>query len=261
MAEDALPGAGAQFAKVAVAMPLPHLDRLFDYRIPEALDAEAQPGVRVRVRFSGRLVDGFLIERVATTDAPGKLAALSKVVSPEPVLLPEQVRLIRAVADHYGGVFADVVRLAVPPRHATTEKAEQRPWPAPARTDLPPHGLADYPHGADFLARLGEGASPRAFWQVAPAGPTDDDGLGDWAGGLRQAAAATLASGRGVIAVVPDARDLERLRARFAEWFGPGRWRSCTPTSGRLRVTATIWPSPGVRPGCCSAPARRCSPR
>lgn len=28
-----------------------HLDQYFDYAVPEELDAEAQPGVRVRVRF------------------------------------------------------------------------------------------------------------------------------------------------------------------------------------------------------------------
>ncbi|HNL52037.1 MAG TPA: hypothetical protein PKL68_08810, partial [Actinomycetota bacterium] len=46
----------ADVAKVAVESPLPHLDRLFDFSIPEALDADALPGCRVRVRFHGRLV-------------------------------------------------------------------------------------------------------------------------------------------------------------------------------------------------------------
>ncbi|MGI9196547.1 MAG: hypothetical protein ACR2KE_03705, partial [Candidatus Nanopelagicales bacterium] len=30
-------------------VPLPHLDRVFDYSVPPAMAAEAQPGVRVRV--------------------------------------------------------------------------------------------------------------------------------------------------------------------------------------------------------------------
>ena len=38
-------------ARVLVDKGLVHLDRLFDYAVPAAMDEEAQPGVRVRVRF------------------------------------------------------------------------------------------------------------------------------------------------------------------------------------------------------------------
>ena len=84
-------------------------------------------GARVRVRFSGRLRDGFVLERRATSDHAGQLSPLHKVVSAEPVLTTEIAGLIRTVADHYAGSFADVLRLAVPPRHAATEQAEPRP--------------------------------------------------------------------------------------------------------------------------------------
>src|SRR5665811_65467 len=98
------------------------LDRLFDYAVPEALDHAAVPGSRVRVRFSGRLVDGYVVERVAESEL-ARLAPLSKSLSDEVVLPVETIELVRAVADHYAGTFSDVVRLAVPPRHAATEKA------------------------------------------------------------------------------------------------------------------------------------------
>ncbi|MEU1688016.1 primosomal protein N' [Micromonospora sp. NPDC005707] len=102
-------------------VPLPHLDRPFDYLVPDTLDADARPGVRVKVRFAGQLVDGWLLERVAESAHP-KLAYLEKVVSPVPVLAPEVAALARAVADRYAGSLADVLRLAVPPRHARVEK-------------------------------------------------------------------------------------------------------------------------------------------
>lgn len=38
-------------ARVLVNKGVLHLDQYFDYAVPEELDAEAQPGVRVRVRF------------------------------------------------------------------------------------------------------------------------------------------------------------------------------------------------------------------
>ena len=109
-------------AKVAVDLPLANLDRPFDYTVPPELDAAAQPGVRVKVRFAGQLRDGFVLERAE----PGErtdLALLQRVVSAEPVLTGEVADLVRAVADHYAGSFADVVRTAVPPRHAATSSA------------------------------------------------------------------------------------------------------------------------------------------
>ena len=72
-------------ARVAVDVELVHLDRLFDYLVPAELAEQAQPGVRVRVRFAGRLVDGYVVERAAGSEHTGALAFLAKVVSAEPV--------------------------------------------------------------------------------------------------------------------------------------------------------------------------------
>ncbi|MGB2766369.1 MAG: hypothetical protein WBC14_04700, partial [Propionicimonas sp.] len=55
-------------ARVAVDVPLAHLDRPFDYRVPEALVDQAVVGARVRVRFAGRLRDGFILELAETSD-------------------------------------------------------------------------------------------------------------------------------------------------------------------------------------------------
>ncbi|MBR7674597.1 primosome assembly protein PriA, partial [Streptomyces daliensis] len=108
-------------ARVLVDKGLVHLDRYFDYAVPAALDAEAQPGVRVRVRFGagekegrregGRLINGFIVERCEESDFPGALAPIAQVLSPEPVLSPELLRLCRAVADRYAGSLADVLQL------------------------------------------------------------------------------------------------------------------------------------------------------
>ncbi len=88
-------------ARVLVDKGVLHLDRYFDYAVPEELDEQAQPGVRVRVRFGagahqvregrregGGLRDGFIVERLAESDYQGPLAALAQVISPERVLDP-----------------------------------------------------------------------------------------------------------------------------------------------------------------------------
>ncbi|WP_311776129.1 primosomal protein N' [Paractinoplanes abujensis] len=119
-------------------VPLAHLDRPFDYLVAAADDEAAQPGVRVRVRFAGQLVSGFLLERAESSPHGGKLAYLDRVVSPERVLDPEIARAARAVADRYAGNLYDVLRLAVPPRHA---RVEAQPSKAPKNNDHP--SLAD----------------------------------------------------------------------------------------------------------------------
>ncbi|HKN96289.1 MAG TPA: primosome assembly protein PriA, partial [Pseudonocardiaceae bacterium] len=121
---ERVPAASRSVARVCVDVPLAHLDRPFDYRVPEQLAADAVPGCRVRVRFAGQLVDGYLLARADESDHKGALAFLEKVVSPEPVLSPDSIAFARAVADRYAGTLVDVLRLAVPPRHA---KVEQEP--------------------------------------------------------------------------------------------------------------------------------------
>ena len=117
------PAAHLPVARVLVDVPLAHLDRPFDYLVPERLAESAVPGCRVRVRFAGQLVSGYLLDRLAVSEHQGRLAALERVVSPEPVLTPEIAALAREVADRYAGTMADVLRLAIPPRHARAEAA------------------------------------------------------------------------------------------------------------------------------------------
>lgn len=202
-------------AAVMLDVNLPHLDHEFEYEVPEELAADAVAGARVRVRFAGRLVDGYIAARRAEPQHAGTLAPLHKVVSSEPVLPPETVRVLRAVADHYGGTVADLLRFAVPPRHAATEKAERAHPPEPT-LDIGPNALTQYPAGVSFLAALGGGLSPRAAWQVAAV----DAPLGDAFGAMVAAAQETLRSGRSAILLVGHRRDLDRLAAEVTARCG-----------------------------------------
>ena len=197
-------------------MPLPHLDRLFDYLVPEQFADRAVPGCRVRVRFAGRLTGGYLVERAPASEHKGRLAFIERVLSPEPVLTGEIAGLARAVADRYGGTLADVLRLAIPPRHAAVESAPQDPAAAEDSTGSMNQNRgpwARYPTGQAFIAALADGRSPRAIWSALP-GPF-------WPDEIAAAVAAAVASGRGALVVVPDARDLELLDSALTARLGP----------------------------------------
>ncbi|QDQ99202.1 primosomal protein N' [Tomitella fengzijianii] len=223
-----------------------HLDRTFDYRVPEALDDEARPGVRVRVRFSGRLIDGYVLERVADTEHQGRLGAIERVVSPLPVLTGELAALCEAVAQRYAGTRADVLRLAVPPRHARAESA--------ALESLAKRAAARDGHTAGAEVGSGNGLESRKATDasgVSGDGVSGDEAAGDgapaddawdqyvhgaafvdaarggrapravwqampgedWAQRIAEAAHATFAGGRSAVIVVADRRDLDRVAA------------------------------------------------
>ena len=281
------PAADRPVTRIAVDLPLAHLDRPFDYLVPERLAAVAQPGVRVRVRFAGQLTDGYVLDRVERSEHQGRLSYLERVVSAEQVLTPEIAGLARAVADRYAGTLADVLRLAIPQRHAATEtakaggaaKAETKATaaetargtetPEPVETaaatetaatttettettepagrlpgvggagpadGLPPRPdpgpWARYPAGPAFLDAVAAGRPARAAWTALP-GPT-------WPEEIARAAVTAASVGRGVVIVVPDARDLARVDEALCRSLD-------RPRRGYVTLTADLGPAERYR--------------
>jgi primosomal protein N' (replication factor Y) (superfamily II helicase) len=236
-----LTGPARPVAAVVVVTPLAHLDRVFEYSVPEELEADAVPGARVRVRFAGRDLEGFIVERREQAEHGGRLQPLRRVVSSESVLTPELLALCRAVADRYAGTLSDVLRLAVPKRHATAERALPAEPPEPPRPSDPeppePGPWAAYPAGPAWLRRVAAGQGPAAAWTALPTRAAPDD----WPRAFAVAAAAALAGGRGAVLVVPDHRDVERLDRAVTEVLGPGRHVRLTADQGpQARYTAWL---------------------
>ena len=236
------PATDKPVARIAVDMPQAHLDRPFDYLVPEKLADQARPGVRVRVRFAGMLIDGFLIERVADSDHQGTLRYLERVLSTEQVLTEEMLSLARAVADRYGGTLPDVLRLAIPPRHAATEAepASEVDGRDPAhRLPRPDPGpWTRYPAGPSFLDAVAAGRPARAAWTTLP-GPA-------WPDEIARAAVTAASAGRGAVIVVPDARDLARVDEALAALVPPANPLK-PATAAYVTLTAELGPAERYR--------------
>ena len=206
-------------ARVLVDVPLAHLDRPFDYAVPATMAESAVPGARVKVRFAGQDVDGFVLARAPESEHPGRLQPLRRVVSAEPVLSAEVADLVGRVAARYAGTRSDVLRLAVPARHAATERQPSPSAPGAAEAIAGPGPQAgrwsQYPDGPEFLEALAGGGRPRGVWTVAPG----DDGLEL----LTEALAAVAQAGRGAVVCVPDRRDLQRLDRSLTARLGAGQ--------------------------------------
>lgn len=246
--------AAGRVARVVIDSPLPQLDHLFDYSIPEELAEQAVPGVRVRVplRSAGRVADGYLVEVGDPDDGfDGALSPLEAVVSPARVLTPGVWRLSRRLADRSAGTASDILRLAVPGRMVRVEKAwlaagggdratteasgdfssvsrSSGEVSAPSRAS----GAVSSPSaaGREVSSRFGvrgygervledavsrnERIALRAIPRLVPL--PDGTWVGEWAVTLAALAADCWRGGRTAIVAVPDHRDLEQLAAALA---------------------------------------------
>ncbi len=190
----------APVAHIIIDSPLPHLDRVFDYAVPEKFAETAQPGVRVRVRFAGKLTDGWLISRSDESEHPGTLAALTNVISPEVALIPEVLELAKSVVARQAGTLSDVLRSAIPNRHATAEANE---FPSsPTVSDIEPIAWSDYTGGAALIKRTIAGEAPRAIVTT---------GCDDPAVLLAQYSVTVSANDGKIIVVVPDRAAIDRV--------------------------------------------------
>jgi primosomal protein N' (replication factor Y) (superfamily II helicase) len=208
-------------ARVWVEVEPLHLDRPFDYLLPDpagddALEHEVVVGSRVEVVFSGRRRRGLVVELTDTTDVPeGRLRPVRRVLGPHAWATPDEIAVLRWAADRWGAPAADVVRHALPSRTVDVERrAEAAGWFPPGRARRPSSDPAPDPErvaaawaaygdsGTDLLAACAGGpdAPPAGtdgwFWRPSP----DED----VAARLAELAQATLAGGRDVLLVVPD---------------------------------------------------------
>lgn len=245
-------------ARVLLESHVPHLDRLFDYGVPRDLAEEAQPGTRVRVRFGGQRLQGWLIERTADTEVPrDRLQPLIRVQSGLAVLTPGTLAVARLVAARSAGVVADVLRAAVPPRVASVEKqalkaraAEDKDAGKDAVKDPSEDAAQDLTGDPEKAP-----AEPLPSGQPGPATPAPVDtrawerydngpeAIGALAAGepvravlqalpshaehdrldlVAVAVAVTHASGRGAVVVVPDGKMLDRLQERVERLLPDG---------------------------------------
>ena len=152
-------------AKVHVDSGVYHLDKPYDYSIPDSFFNQISVGVRVQVPFNGREVEG-LVAQVVEVDSIAGLKPISKVLSAVSIASEESLKLIEAVSTAWAAHPFDVIRSAIPPRVASVDREEwvvQPKGSASRRSDkqylqLPPY-VNPYRALADFIAKLSEDKS------------------------------------------------------------------------------------------------------
>ncbi|MFT5221879.1 MAG: primosomal protein N' (replication factor Y) [Glaciecola sp.] len=202
-----------QIARLAVEVEPFHLDRPFDYLIPEQWHGMVQPGVRVQVGFSGRSRRALVLEVTDHSDVdPSRLRSISKLLGDHRWVTPDELEVLRWAAQRFQGPLSDVIRHALPGRTIAVERAGvAKGWLGADAADwaVPTTGAGPTPTGLPISAPWESyGAAGQALWEAIDAAsgsfywrPKPGEVAGDR---LAELASLARAAGRGVLLLVPD---------------------------------------------------------
>jgi primosomal protein N' (replication factor Y) len=204
---------------MGVAVPVP-LRRTFTYRVPRARGDAIALGARVRVPFGRRSVKGTVVEWPAQApDAGVEVKDFDEALPTSPSLDAHLLELTRFVSDYYLCSWGEAIEAALPPDPPARKRAQQPPPEAKAVPAVPPtQGPPPTPAQAQALATLLPAVAARAFapfllWGATGSGKTEV---------YLRAAEAALASGRGVLYLVPEIGLTPLLVSRIESRF-PGQ--------------------------------------
>ncbi|MDH6422589.1 primosomal protein N' (replication factor Y) [Aurantimicrobium minutum] len=197
------------YVSVLLDTPLPQLDHVFEYRIPESLSGQIEVGSKVSVPLRGgtRFSDAYV---TAITDKPefsGDLLSVEKVISGISLLQPQTLELARKVADRQAGSAIDVLRLAIPARYVRAEKSFLSSE-IPVKVEISSQAVkpAEF---SDFTVQEGQKYALKVPPRLAEtqAGKT----IPNWSQLFVGMAHEQLIKGKSTIIAVPDFRDIELL--------------------------------------------------
>lgn len=104
-----------QIAKIAVSAATYHIDKPYDYLIPEDLTDEIKAGIRVIVPFSraNRPCEGIVLA-VVRADGATKLKSISSVLDKAPLLSPELIKLAIWMRERFFCTAYEAVKAMLP---------------------------------------------------------------------------------------------------------------------------------------------------
>ncbi|HEV3010761.1 MAG TPA: DEAD/DEAH box helicase, partial [Burkholderiales bacterium] len=203
-----------EFSCIRVALDVP-LPKLFEYSLPEEIDARV--GDRVAVRFGAQQKIGVVIEeRAAPEIAAERIKPISAVRDDAPRLPADWIALMRFLSAYYQRPLGETVIGALPPRLRSTKplprKVTQHQPAAPGARFVAGHVLL--PGQQQVVERVGAGFNAFLLHGVTGSGKTEV---------YLHLVAKTLERGMQALILVPEISLTPQLEARFREAFPDAR--------------------------------------
>jgi primosomal protein N' (replication factor Y) len=197
-----------------VALEVP-LQRLFEYSLPDGVDARI--GDRVAVRFGAQKKIGVVLEeRVAPMLAAARIKPITSLRDDAPRLPADWIALMRFLSGYYQRPFGETVISALPPRLRSIKPLPrkvlaQEPQPAGARF-VAKHELTEAQ--ASVVQRVVGGFNAFLLHGVTGSGKTEV---------YLHLVAKALERGMQALVLVPEISLTPQLEARFREAFPEAR--------------------------------------
>lgn len=101
------------YAEIIVDVPARRVDRTFTYAVPGDLQPVIREGMRVKVPFGPRRVEGFVVGLVQSTDVEG-VKEITEVIDREPVVTSDLLQLARWMSEYYMCTYVDALHSILP---------------------------------------------------------------------------------------------------------------------------------------------------
>ncbi len=102
-----------QYAEIIIDMVSNAVDRPFHYRVPQEMQKQLKPGMRVEVPLGNRRCQGYVLRLLEET-AIEALKDISSIVDPKPLLTSEQLALSRWLSLHFHCRLIDALHAMIP---------------------------------------------------------------------------------------------------------------------------------------------------
>ena len=84
-----------------VDTPVPHLDQLYTYSVPESLEQQIDFGIFVGIEFNGHPTTGVVIAKREKSASDTKLSPIRQIISSQTMLTTWQWQFISSVAEYF----------------------------------------------------------------------------------------------------------------------------------------------------------------
>ena len=215
-------------AEVAFNLPL---EKNFHYLIPPALDAQAQPGVRVIAPFGPRQLMGVILQRVGHSPIK-ELKSIRRVIDPRPVIGDERWELAQWLSRTYCCSLGEALAAMVPSALRLRSEAVSSIAQPQAPPAAPPVLTAHQQRAFETIAAA---LSARKHSVILVHGITGSGKTELYLRAIERA----LGQERGVVYLIPEIALTPQAIARFQERFGDqvAVWHSRLAA----RVRAVTW--------------------
>lgn len=102
------------YCEIIIDIAHANVDRLFTYRVPDALDVAIGHHVLVPFGNGNRPKEGFVVACSETFGGAYAVKSVARILEPYTVVLPEQIALARWMQKSYNCLFVDALRLMIP---------------------------------------------------------------------------------------------------------------------------------------------------